>query len=391
MGAELGSRASQDEACGRPGVVDLTWLTNIVTPYRVPVWRALSQQVDLRVLTLAQTERQRGWDSSELVKGLDHQDLRACSVQVPGVSTPLYLTGPSIARAIRRAGAPVVVLDGWESPAFLHAMVSSQRDGRAVVASYRSTLQTHRYRRGPVAQMRRWFFNRVDAVLTAGPASTEAVLALGVPAERIVTSFNSVDVGAFATGAQRVRQQEIAPRPGHRFLYVGQLIGRKNVAAAMTAFNRVRSHDDELLIVGTGPESVSLQHLARELDLAQQVHFLGHRAGDALVQAYGSCDTLVLPSSEEVWGLVVNEALASGLHVVVSAVAGIVPSVQDMQGVYIAPPTVEGLAGAMATSREDWAGAVPEPEVLQYTPAAAADAVLQAVAVARRVNNARRP
>lgn len=241
-----------------------------------------------------------------------------------------------------------------------------------------------------MAWLRRWFFRRVDAVLTAGHASTEAVLAMGVPAERIVTGFNSVDVRTFHEGAVAVRAAKPRAGSGHAFLYVGQLIERKNVSAALAAFARVAAVEDTFDVVGTGPLAEELQERAGRLGVADRVRLVGHREGDGLIAAYANADTLVLPSTEEVWGLVVNEALAAGLHVVVSDCAGVVPSVRHMPGVFVAAPTVQGLAEAMEASRAEWQGPIEQPLMLEHTPERAAEAVLQAVEVARHGREAAR-
>jgi glycosyltransferase involved in cell wall biosynthesis len=79
--------------------------------------------------------------------------------------------------------------------------------------------------------------------------------------------------------------------------------------------------------------------------------------------------TLVLASDEEVWGLVANEALASGLNVVVSENCGVAASIKNMKGVHTAPTnSLSDLSTAMRASRASWCGPIIEPEILSYTP-----------------------
>lgn len=350
----------------------LVWLTNAPAPYRVPLWQRLGEAHTVEVFFVGPKVEGHDW-------------------KVPGgiafrTRTSRLMTPTIVYRLVT---SDSVVVGMWERPAVILAVALRRLLGRPSVSFYESTALTHRFQSGPVAWVRRWSFHRVDAVLTAGPASTDAVLAMGVPRERIITGFNSVDVAAFAEGAGKVRETLSRP-PGHRFLYVGQLIARKNVEAALRAFAAVAQQEDEFFIVGTGPEQPFLERLVARSGLEDRVHFIGHRDGDALCEEYGSADTLVLPSTEEVWGLVVNEALASGLHVVVSESAGVVPSVAHMAGVFVATPTVEGIAEQMAASRALWNGPVSAPEMLKHTPDQAATAVLQALEKATQLGRHRR-
>jgi glycosyltransferase involved in cell wall biosynthesis len=206
---------------------------------------------------------------------------------------------------------------------------------------------------------------------------------MGVPRQRIHEAFNTVDVDRFARGAAHVRALN-APSAGHRFLYVGVLIERKNVAALLRAFAQIRDLDDTLTVVGTGPLADSLRALAAELALSGRVRFAGSLEGDELVAAYGTSDTLVLPSTSEVWGLVVNEALAAGLNTVVSDTAGVTPDIVGMPGVFPAAPTVAGLASAMTASRQSWTGPRDDHPVMAHTPRALAEVISSMVNKGRR-------
>nr|WP_269327173.1 glycosyltransferase [Kineosporia mesophila] len=246
-----------------------------------------------------------------------------------------------------------------------------------VIASYRSTLATRRYTTGPVPLARRWFFQGADLVLTAGSASTRSVQEIGVPRAKIVEGFNTVDVARFAEAVNL--RPDFAPTSGHHYLYVGQLIPRKNVDSLVHAFEAVRQPHDTLTLVGDGPEEDRLKTLASHLDLDSAVRFTGSLDGGDLVRAYASANTLVLPSKEEVWGLVVNEGLAAGLQVVVSNACGVTPSIQHMPGVISSEPEPQQLAIALRQSKDDWTGPLLDHPVTRHTPHELAAVVMKAV------------
>jgi glycosyltransferase involved in cell wall biosynthesis len=143
----------------------------------------------------------------------------------------------------------------------------------------------------------------------------------------VVLSLNTVDMEFFRHHAERFRRSPefLAQRalyPELLLLSVGSLIPRKNVRLLLEALHRLSDPTVGLLVVGTGPQEKELRGLCRQLGLEGRVVFAGFRQQWELPQYYGLADVLVLPSLREVWGLVVNEALATGLYVLCSTAVG---------------------------------------------------------------------
>lgn len=264
------------------------------------------------------------------------------------------------------------VIGGWESPAHWQALLDCKINGVRTVGFYESTLQSNRFHSGPIAAARSAFLKTLDAVVVPGVAAREAVLRYGVNPDRIHQGFNAVDVQGIHRKVNEVRESLPAPS-GHNFLYIGQLIDRKNVGSLIEAFASMANSFDRLTIVGAGENLTSLEAQAGLLGIGNQVSFVGLVAYSELPGIFARHGTLVLPSSGEVWGLVVNEALAGGLHAVVSSSCGVAPSVAGMRGVYIGEPGSEALSLLLHASREEWAGPIKEPAILQHTPKAFAD------------------
>jgi glycosyltransferase involved in cell wall biosynthesis len=355
-------------------------LTNIPAPYRLPVWRHLEQHLELTILCLQRSEPNRSWAGSEAGTGLDVRILDSRRVTVPRTHTFLYLTREA-GRIVRSVEPDVVIVGGWESPAYWDLLVSARRLQVPVVLFYSSTVASHRYQRGPVAALRKFIVKSVDAAVATGPTAAAAMAAMGLASDRIVTGFNTVDVDWFRDRAQASR----AANPNdaeYAFLYVGQLIPRKGVDNALRAFSRIRRPGESFAIAGTGPSAEALACLAQELGVGDSVVFLGHCNQEDLVRAYAMSRTLVLPSIEEVWGLVVNEALACGLQVVVSRLAGVAESVAGMTGVFVADPDPDSLATAMDMSRHVWVGPISQPAILDHGPKQLADQIFEAANLA---------
>ena len=171
---------------------------------------------------------------------------------------------------------------------------------------------------------------------------------------------------------------------GHRFIYVGQLIERKNVASVLRSFAAIKTGADSLTIAGDGPLTQELTNLSTALGVTSSVHFVGHKSQEELAALYAASNTLILASTNEVWGLVVNEALASGLHVVVSDKCGVAEFIVGMKGSYICTADTDSIKHAMRKSMDAWTGYIQEPEILSYTPEKFADRMSQLFDFPRR-------
>jgi glycosyltransferase involved in cell wall biosynthesis len=362
----------------RPKVL---WIDRVIWPYRVPVWQALGERVDLTVAVFSEVEPNRPQFPLERIPGVTTVRLRTGMLTALGNDeNPLYVAVGARA-LVKRVVPDVLVLSGWESPAYRQVRRHAKALGAGHVQFYGGTATTHRFDKGPIAWLRREFFRKTDAVISYSPAAADEVVSFGVPERRVFVGFNSVDVRRFHEGVERYRT---AAKSGHRFICVGQLIRRKNVAAIIGAFCRIANLDDELLIVGVGPLEDELRVAAGSTEQRGRIRFLGFRAEDDLLRALGEAQTAILASTEEVWGLVVNEALAGGLHAVVSTRTGAASGVGGMRGVWLADPTVAGLARAMEDSRAQWRGPITAPEIMEYTPKRYADVAFDAIAAALR-------
>jgi glycosyltransferase involved in cell wall biosynthesis len=109
--------------------------------------------------------------------------------------------------------------------------------------------------------------------------------------------------------------------PEYLLLYIGQLIKRKGIIQVLKALNYLRDPEIGLIIVGSGPQEKELKKFCKENNL-NNIFFKGFQQQEMLPKYYALADIFILPSFEEVWGLVVNEALASGLYVLSSKYAG---------------------------------------------------------------------
>lgn len=191
----------------------------------------------------------------------------------------------------------------------------------------------------------RWAAAHAAAVVTVADALQAPLIKLGVPATRITTLRNGVDLSLF-----RPRHRAAARRTygfeGKTLLSVGHLIKRKGHHHVIAALRRLPAFT--LAIAGEGPQHRALAALASRLGVASRVRFLGALPHDALPTLYSAADALVLASSREGWPNVLLEALACGTPVVASSAWGNPEIVADpAAGALMCDTSPDGVAEAV--------------------------------------------
>ena len=312
---------------------------------------------------LARSERNRAWHFSEEQIGLSTVYVGAPYFRTGEIS--IYWPNRKLHKLLTH-DLDVVILGGWESPAYLYALWIAKKRGVKTVGHYGSTYKSHRFSSGLAASYRSWYFRQLDAIVSYGSEATRTLVSMQVDPDRIVTGFNSVDHEYFHKAVNTIRiEQKDQAQVGHNFLYVGQLLKRKNIDNVIRAFSSMRDDSDTLRIVGSGPEEQYLRDLILEIGLTNEIVMTGPKAGEALMGEYARSNTLILASTNEVWGLVVNEALSSGLHVVVSENCGAAADVKWMEGVYGCETSLDSIARSMKSSANEWQGPIAKPAILQ--------------------------
>jgi glycosyltransferase involved in cell wall biosynthesis len=174
---------------------------------------------------------------------------------------------------------------------------------------------------------------RADVVWTHAAVNRPAILALGVPPERLRVSYRGIDVDA----ALRVAAEEAEGRVRNRIVTVGRLVPAKGMDAVVRALAQVRGRvpDATLVVAGDGPERTRLETLAVELGLDGSVQFLGHVPQERVWRELARADAFVLMSHDERLPNAAKEAMALGCVPIVTRTAGIEELVEDGRSGYV--------------------------------------------------------
>ena len=376
-------------------------LTSHPIQYQAPLFRALAERVDLTVYFAHQAtganQAEAGFDTSfdwdtDLTSGFRHSFLKNVSRR-PGMTRFAGCDKPSIEKVLANDKIDVAAVNGWHLKSYLQGAKAARSLRIPVMARTDSHLDTQRssVTRAVKAIAYPWFLRRFSMFLPTGSRSAEYLRHYGVPESRIRIVPYCIDVEAFSSVADRIRasrerlRAEFGVVGDERLvLFVGKLIGLKNIPILIEALTRLSASDGavRLLIVGSGPLAGELTNMANARSLP--LTFVGFVNQSQMPEVYVAADVLLLPSSSETWGLVVNEAFACRLPAVVSDRVGCGPDmiVDGLTGTVVEAGNVGQLANAIGR----WIN-VPddgrtrralEETTARYSPASSAEAFVAA-------------
>jgi glycosyltransferase involved in cell wall biosynthesis len=358
------------------------------------------------VYATAPTDAQQGvgfarafqWDAS-LIDGYAHAFARAARPgDHVGSDRFLGLDAPEIVAAVRATRPEVALVPGWHAAVLARALLACRFDGVPLLYRGDSTLES-----GPTGLRRVAWAVRTAALLhlyrghlAVGARARAYLRAFGVPPWRIFDAPHAVDNARFAADAaphqtpdgRRAARAAFGLDDGDfAVLFVGKLEPKKRIGDLIAAVARLRG--TALVIVGSGADEPEARALAARL--GARVRFAGFLNQGELGRAYAAADCLALPSDgRETWGLVVNEAMATGLPCVVSDRVGCAPDLITPQtGATFPLGNVGALAAALAhiaeqRRRHDYVVACRARASLGSLEAAARGLVDAALAVIRQ-------
>lgn len=225
----------------------------------------------------------------------------------------------------------VVCVSGWGLKVSLAAMKwAAVRSVPIVMLSESNEFDEHR------SMIKEWIKRRLvglcSAGLAGGTSQAEYLQKLGLPGDKVFTGYDVVDNRFFAEEAREMGagSWELGGQKRSYFLACARFGKKKNLPGLIRAYSlyrgmaRLSTHDSglvnlfDLVIAGDGEERVLIERTIRECGVSDHVHLVGAKGYNELPAYYAEAGAFIHASTTEQWGLVVNEAMASGLPVLVS-------------------------------------------------------------------------
>ncbi len=288
-------------------------------------------------------------------------------------------------RKLDELNPEVVLVPGYYTLPAVAAALWARLHGRKGVLMSESTREDHARSRFKEAVKGLGIRALFPWAVAGGRRHRHYLAALGFAAERTMGFYDVVNNAGLRRAAAELRRTGRAAYrlPERYFLYVGRLAPEKNIGGPgglVQAYLAYRNAGGRwpLVLVGDGPEREALARQAAGSLYAKDIHFAGHKGSAELGLYYAFAGCFVLPSTREPWGLVVNEAMACGLPVIVSSRCGCADDlVATGQNGFTFNPARPGelqasLLAMEALTPEEWArmGAQSLEQIAGYSPEA---------------------
>ncbi len=296
-------------------------LTNILTPYRIPLFEAIARRIErLTVLVMARSHPNRDW-----IVGQEHSFalhvLPGVHFSGNGDKDPFHVNYSIIPVLIRLS--PDVVVGGGFAPAHIGAFMYCKIAKRSYVCwgefSLTDGAEYSRIRR----LIRRTMISHCSGHIASSSTAQRAFAYYGADFASVLLSPMPIDIDRF-------QQPRAIPPPstissseaGPVLLTAGRLVECKGYRQLLEIYSRLRLSFPHLTLVicGDGPLRGEIEQTICERGLTE-VHVLGHRPSEELRDLMRDCDLFVFPSLSDTYGAVVPEAMAAGALVAASVYA----------------------------------------------------------------------
>lgn len=334
------------------------------TPWRAPHLDRIADHPDIALTAIyaAATVQRREW---KLEFEHDAVVLRGPSLPLTRVLHHDYPLTPQIWSLLERERFDVLVIGGWSLMATQLAIVWARlrKVPYLIVSENHLREERPRWVRTVKSIVLCQVIPQASGSLVTGTLAREHALSYGARPDRITVFPNTVDVTAYRSAAERLRGRREEIRRGLGIAddavavtQVGRLLHQKGVDETVEAVIRARTLSRRrlhLLLVGDGEMRSLLERRTKEAGLA--VTFVGFRHGEGLLECYAATDIFALFSRREPWGVVVNEAAAFALPLVLTYAVGAGGDLlrEGENGELVKTGDIDGQARALAMLAED--------------------------------------
>jgi 1,2-diacylglycerol 3-alpha-glucosyltransferase len=331
-------------------------------PYHCARLEAAALQCDVTGIEVAAETQDYAWSSVKGAEGYSRVTLFP-----GGVARRMSAKEVSerVEDALQSCSPDAVAIPGWSDKGALAALRWCTETGTPPILMSESTALDE-----PRVGWREWIKGRIvrlcSTALVGGQRHIDYLVELGVPRDQIFTGYDVVDNEHFRQKATEIRNQRSEVRkkyglPENYFLASARFIEKKNLPTLIRSYaryrqlagntdNRRQTTDNrpwDLVLLGDGPLHETLNSQLSALSLQHSVLLPGFKQYEELPVYYGLANTFVHASTTEQWGLVVNEAIASGLPVIVSDRCGCVPELVQDNGFTFDPMNQHELASRL--------------------------------------------
>lgn len=309
---------------------------SIISPYKTVLFNALKKIEDnnftFKVLYLAETEKSREWTIDTDKIKFSYEVLfkgNINNVNSTKMANEIY-------KKMNYYNPEVIIVGGYIYLADWAAFIWAKKHKKKIIVMIESHY-LDKPRNLIKEKIKKLFVSKYDAALVDGTRHKKYAVSLGLKPEKVFIKKGTGPVDALwyqrKVSKYKKDKKNYCKKlniPPQNFIYVGRFSPEKNILYLLKCFEKFleeeRKNDWGMILVGNGPQRKEIENFIKERKI-KNIFLPGFIQKEELPFYYALADCFVLPSTSEPWGLVVSEAMACGLPVLVSNRCGCYPDI----------------------------------------------------------------
>ncbi|EID7760875.1 TPA: glycosyltransferase family 4 protein [Vibrio parahaemolyticus] len=283
-------------------------LTNMPTPYRTPLFECLSKKVDdLVVVYCVEKESNRKWNVDLDSDSVNYIQMKTKTIKYKNKYVHYSFDLLKIYRTYK--DATFIIGDASYNSYFLAAILKLLGKNYILWTGWTPTS----FQQSKIGSyLKKQLLRHASVVLSYGTYTTKLISEY--TSKKIINLYNSVDNSFYLKLKEEIKNKNMTNV--RNIVYTGQLIERKNIKVLIEAVSLLDNIN--LILIGDGDQEYINDLIELSKERLVNVTFEGNKKPKEIYEIYSRCECLILPSLDEPWGLVINEALLFGLPVIVS-------------------------------------------------------------------------
>jgi glycosyltransferase involved in cell wall biosynthesis len=224
----------------------------------------------------------------------------------------------NISSVLNRIQPDILVISGYSRVSMLFLVLWSKLNHKKAILLSESK-KDDSIRSRWVEQLKRWIIRGYHSALVGGKSHKNYLVDLGMPESAVFFGYDVVDNSVFHPDKNK---NLIKPIQNNYFLTISRFVRKKNIPFLISSYAAYRQRAGidawDLVLCGDGQLRSTIEQQILELGLISHVHLPGFLQQEQLLPYFAHAGSLIHASTQEQWGLVVNEAMAAGLPVIVS-------------------------------------------------------------------------
>jgi glycosyltransferase involved in cell wall biosynthesis len=302
-------------------------ITNIPNPYRIPLFNELNRQLEKKQIKLKIIFGAKGYKRRKFILNIndckfEYRILNSLKINF-GNSEKTFFTYKGLLKTLRQEQPDKIIIIGF-SFGTLKLWIRSFWNKTPIIIWSGSIITKGRKDSFLRRIYRKILIRRAYGFIAYGTKAKEYLINLGADPEKIFIAINTVDTSFFFEKTLKKRKELKNIFKNKHLTFIGYLVPRKGVKQILKIISLLKQQKKDFIleIIGDGSDREKLEEYTKKNNISEFVSFLGFKQKEELPEYLARSDCFLFQTNFDIWGLVLNEAMAAGVPCISSIHAG---------------------------------------------------------------------